>query len=34
VPRDADFIKKMEAEIVKFLAELDGKVNKLKELFE
>jgi putative phage-type endonuclease len=34
VPRDADFIKKMEAEIVKFLAELNGKVNKLKELFE
>lgn len=34
VPRDAEFIKKMESEIVKFLAELDGKVNKLKELFE
>ena len=33
VPRDPDFIQKMESEIIKFLAELDGKVNKLKELF-
>ena len=33
VPRDPDFIKKMEAEIVKFLGELDAKVNQLKEMF-
>jgi putative phage-type endonuclease len=34
VPRDPVFIQKMEAEIVKFLAELNGKVNQLKELFQ
>lgn len=34
VRRDADFIQKMESEIVKFLAELDGKVNQLKDLFQ
>lgn len=33
VPRDPAFIQKMEAEIVKFLGELDAKVNQLKELF-
>lgn len=33
VPRDPDFIKKMETEIVKFLGELDAKVNQLKEMF-
>jgi putative phage-type endonuclease len=33
VPRDPVFIQKMEAEIVKFLGELDAKVNQLKELF-
>lgn len=33
VPRDPEFIQKMETEIVKFLGELDAKVNKLKELF-
>ena len=33
VPRDPAFIQKMEAEIVKFLGELDAKVNRLKELF-
>jgi putative phage-type endonuclease len=34
VPRDLDFIQKMEAEIIKFLAELDSKANKLKDLFQ
>jgi len=34
VPRDPAFIQKMEAEIIKFLAELDGKVNQLKEMFQ
>ena len=34
VPRDPEFILKMEVEIVKFLAELDGKANKLKDLFQ
>ena len=34
VPRDPVFIQKMESEIVKFLAELNGKVNQLKELFQ
>lgn len=34
VPRDSAFIQKMEAEIIKFLAELDGKVNQLKEMFQ
>ena len=29
VPRDDEFIKQMEAEIVQFLAELDDKINKL-----
>jgi putative phage-type endonuclease len=33
VPRDPAFIQKMEAEIVKFLGELDAKVNQLKEMF-
>jgi predicted phage-related endonuclease len=33
VPRDPAFIQKMEAEIVKFLGELDAKVNQLKEFF-
>ena len=34
VPRDPEFILKMEVEIVKFLAELDSKANKLKDLFQ
>lgn len=34
VSRDPVFIQKMETEIVKFLAELNGKVNQLKELFQ
>ena len=29
VPRDDEFIKQMEAEIIQFLAELDDKINKL-----
>lgn len=33
VPRDPAFIQKMEAEIVKFLGELNAKVNQLKEMF-
>ena len=33
VPRDPVFIQKMETEIVKFLGELDAKVNQLKEMF-
>lgn len=33
VPRDPAFIQKMETEIVKFLGELDAKVNQLKEMF-
>lgn len=34
VHRDPEFIQKMEAEIIKFLAELDSKTNKLKDLFQ
>jgi len=34
VPRDPAFIQKMEAEIIKFLAELDGKVNQLKKQYD
>ena len=34
VRRDPEFIQKMESEIIKFLAELDGKVNQLKEIFQ
>lgn len=34
VSRDPEFILKMEVEIVKFLAELDSKTNKLKDLFQ
>jgi putative phage-type endonuclease len=34
VRRDPEFIQKMESEIIKFLAELNGKVNQLKEIFQ
>lgn len=34
VPRDNDFIQKMETEIVKFLVELDEKLDELKALFK